>query len=153
MLLASPHMVSYECLTVTWVTWPNSALLPDIRFEIWVTLNLTFQGHSRLKYNGAIGLPRYDFLLMSNSNHMAISYSLGTWKFSLYHHDHLSCLLLGQNFRPPTHPYSRAIVSKSINFLHGPEGRLPPKLKLIGTIFDQIFCSHPDRRTNATYIM
>ncbi len=27
--------------------WPNSAPLQDIRFEIWVTLNLTLQGHSR----------------------------------------------------------------------------------------------------------
>ncbi len=58
---------------------------------------------TRVKSNGAVGLPIYDFLLMSNSNDMPISHRLAViaiWKFSSY------LLSLVQTFgQPLTHPY------------------------------------------------
>ena len=46
--------------------WPNSAPLRG--FKIWVTLNLTFQGHSKVKKcNIVIGLPIHGLLWMFNN--------------------------------------------------------------------------------------
>ncbi len=58
----------------------------------------------KIKSNGAVGLPIYDFLLVSNSNHMSISRRLRditSWKFSPY-------LLSTAKLCPPppkAHPY------------------------------------------------
>ncbi len=52
----------------------------------------------KVKSNGAVGLPIYDFLLVSNSNYMSNSHRLGvivTRKFFSY------LLSLGPNFDPP----------------------------------------------------
>ena len=71
----------------------------DLEFDLSESL--------KVKSNGAVGLPIYDFLLVSNSNHMSISHRLGviaTWKFFSY------LLSLGQNFAPP--PYPGAIFFK-----------------------------------------
>ena len=73
---------------------------------VWVTL--------KVKSNGDIWLPIYDFLLMYNSNHMAIPHHLAVFialkKF------------LGQNYRPPdTHLYPKSLQ----------RGSLPPRTKLV----------------------
>ena len=53
-------------------------------FEIWMTFNLTSQCHLWPKSNGADGISIYDFLLISNSNHMPIVKHLTVriWIFS-----------------------------------------------------------------------
>ncbi len=35
-----------------------------------MTLNINFEGHSKIKANGAVEFTIYDFLLVSNSNQM-----------------------------------------------------------------------------------
>ncbi len=86
--------------------------------RLWNLSDLEFDHSSSLKVksNGAVGLPIYEFLLMSNS--MSISHRLGdicTWTFSLY------LLSLGQNLAALGPPLPRAdfFFSKSNHFIPG----------------------------------
>ena len=105
----------------------------DIRPQNIGELEVDFSRSTKVIGNGALGLPIYDFLLVSNSNYMSSSHHLGviaTRKiFS-------SLLSLGPNFDPlsPILTPGR-FFSKSNGFLPGSEGRLPPKIKFIGSIF------------------
>ena len=80
----------------------------------------------KVKSNGEVGLPKYDFLLVSNSNYMSKARHLGvtaTRKFFSY------LLSLEPNFDPPHPPLPWGdFFSKSIGFLSGSEGRLHQKL-------------------------
>ncbi len=80
----------------------------------------------------------YEFLLVSNSNYMSKSLRLGviaTQKLFSY------LISLGQNFGHPTRTLNPGpFFSKSNLFFLGSQGRLPPKMKLIGCILFVIFC-------------
>ena len=125
----------------------------DIIFQNMVNHKLEFDLSRSLKVksSGVVGLPIYDFRLVSNSNYMSDAHRLGvtaTQKF-------FSCLLsLGPNFDPPpTHPYLGRpylgrFFSKSNAFLLMSEERSPPKMKLIRLIFLEIYCIETDRQTD-----
>ncbi len=74
---------------------PNYAPLQDIRLQNMCDLEFDLSRSLKVKSNGAVGLPTYDFLLVSNSNYMSISQRLGviaTRKIFSY------LLSLGPNF-------------------------------------------------------
>ena len=71
------------------------ALLRDIKLQNLGDLEFDLSRSLKVKSNGAVGLPIYEFLLVSNSNYMSNSHRLGvigTRKFSSY------LLSLGPNF-------------------------------------------------------
>ncbi len=76
--------------------------LTQVYEKIHMTLNSTFQGHSKIKSNGAVEIHVYDFVIMSHSINMSILL------FSRYTSRHLkifhNLLLLALNFRPPPSP-------------------------------------------------
>ncbi len=79
-----------------------------IGFEIWVTLTLTF----KVKIDSAIGLPIYDFLLVSNNNLMCTSHHLAVIAvrkcFSYL-------FIIGLKFHTPdTHPCPGVILSQNL---------------------------------------
>ena len=100
-------------------------------------MSLTLTSRSlKLKGNSAVRLPIYDFLSVTNSDHMSISHRLaviGTVRmsrvigtFTMFPH----LLSLGQNFSL-THPFPWAIFLK-IEPLHPlVRGKAPTKMKLI----------------------
>ena len=55
--------------------WPNMSVLPVIRVQNMSDFDLSRS--IKVKSNGAVGLSIFEFLFMSNSNHMSISYHLG----------------------------------------------------------------------------
>ncbi len=81
--------------------WPNSTSLQDTSPQNLSDVQLdisTFQGHSRSNL-----IVQLDFLLVSNSNHMAISHCLAVIDIRNFF-SHL--LSLGQNLDCHTHPYN-----------------------------------------------
>ncbi len=92
----------------------------------------------KVKSNGAIRLPIYDFPLVSNSNYMSNSHRLeviATRKIFSY------LLSLGPNFasiRPTLTP--GRFFSKWNHLILGSEGRLQPNMKLIGEILFELCC-------------
>ncbi len=97
--------------------------MSDLEFDLSRSL--------KVKSNGAGRLPKYDFLLVSNSDYMSNSNRLGviaTLKKFYY------LLPLGPNFdHPPPRPTLTPgrFFSKSDHFFLGSQGKLPPKRKLI----------------------
>ncbi len=101
----------------------------------------------KVKSNGVVWLPIYDFLLVSNSNYMSNLHRLGVDSHSKK--SFINLLSLGPNFDPtptPTLTPGR-FFSKLNGFLPGSQGRLPPKMELIGWIFFDIFLTdtHADK--------
>ena len=85
--------------------WPfnkqseGGAPLWDIRLQNMGDLDFNLSRSPKVKSNGAVGFPIYDFLLVSNSNQMSISHRLGV----IAPRQFFSYLLsLGPNFGPPT---------------------------------------------------
>ncbi len=70
--LDSPYMVSYWHLIVT-----QGLTLRHIRLQNLGDLEFDLSRSLKVKSNGAVGLPIYDFLLESKSNYMAKSHRLG----------------------------------------------------------------------------
>ena len=87
----------------------------------------------KVKYEGVIGLPIHDFLLVSNSNYVSNSHRLGviaTRRIFSYPSS------LEPNFDPPHPPLARGdFFPESNGFRLGSEGRSPSKMKLIGSIY------------------
>ena len=117
---------------------PNMAPLRDIKLQNLGDLEFDLSRLLKVKSNGAVTLPIYDILLVSNSNFLPNSHRLGVMatqkKFLL-------SLIIRAKFRPThTHPYPRATFFKIEWFAPGSQGRLPQKMELIGSIFFEIFC-------------
>ncbi len=76
------------------------------------------------KSNRAVGLPIYDLVLLSNSNHMSISHSL------LALENCPTSLIIRPKFQTSPHsPLPQDKFFTNLNgFLPGSEGRLPSKL-------------------------
>ncbi len=70
------HIYGFR-LTINSSIGPNQAPLQDIRLPNPIDLEFDHSRTLKVKSNGAVGLPIYGFLLMSNSNHMCISHRLG----------------------------------------------------------------------------
>ncbi len=69
-LLDSRHMVSYYCVPAM---HGLSSFVYEVCLENMSDVDIDLQGH-KVKYDGAIELFIYDFLLISNSNDMSISH-------------------------------------------------------------------------------
>ena len=116
---------------------PNTALLRDISVQNLGDFDFELSISLKVKSNGAGGLPIYDFLLLSYNNYVSNLHRLGvivTRKKCSY------LLSLGSKIDSPpphthTHPYTGRLFSKSNGFLPELEGRLSPKMKLIGSTF------------------
>ncbi len=90
----------------------------------------------KVKSNGAVRHPLYDFLLVCNNNRMSISHRLAvvaTGNFSpiSYH--------WAKIFAPPPLALGR-FFSKSNNLIPGSEGRYPPKIQLLASIVFELGC-------------
>ncbi len=110
------------------------APLRDIRLQNLGDLEFDLSRSIKVKSKGAVRLSIYDFLLVSNSNYMSNSHRLGVRKIFSY------LLSLGPNFAPPRPTLTPGrLFSKSNGFLLVSEERPPPKIKLIGLIFFEIF--------------
>ena len=113
--------------------------LGDLEFDLSMSL--------KVKSNGAVGLPIYDFLLASNCNYVCNSHHLGvaaTRKFFSY------LLSFGPNFDLPPNPPLPLVNCFPNGFLPGSQESLPPKMKFISSIFFEIFVNgHTDPQTNA----
>ncbi len=88
----------------------------------------------KVKSNGTVGLHIYDFLLVSNSDHMSNCYRLVFIAMQIFFS---YLLLLGLNFEAPTLNLIilGRLFPKLNGFLSGSQERLPPNIKLIGSIF------------------
>ncbi len=76
-------------------------------FEVWVILNLTYQGH--LRSNLMLQLDsQYDFLLVSNSNHMSIFHCLAVMDTLQAKNGHLP------NFPLPQGDFSQNQITSSL---------------------------------------
>ena len=110
--------------------WPNLSPFQDIR--LWNLSGLEFDLSVSLKVrsNGAIGFPIYDFLLVYNSNHMSIPHHLAVItspKKNVY-----LLIIIRPKFWTPTPTLTKGQFSQKLNhFILGSEGRSPPKMKLI----------------------
>ncbi len=117
---------------------PNLAPLRDISLQNLGDLDFDLSRSLKVRSNGAVGLPIYDFLLMSNSNYVSNWHRLGVRATQNFF---LLSLIIRTKFRHShTCPFPGAIFcsdffSKSNGFVPGSEGRLPPKMKLIGSVF------------------
>ncbi len=57
--------------------WPNTVLWRDIGFQDMSDLEFDLSTSLKVKPNGTGGLPTYDFLSVSNSNHIPNFHHLG----------------------------------------------------------------------------
>ena len=110
--LDSPYMVSYWCSKI----WPKCLLLPDTRLQNQSDLEFDLSRSLKVKFNGAVGVSIYDFLLVSNSNYMSTSHRLtliGTSTFFFY------LLSLDPNFGPTTPTLIHCAFLSSYQFCSG----------------------------------
>ncbi len=136
-------------------TWPHSSSVRDIAFKIWITLNSTFAVNQGQLQWCIWAVCTYNFLLVPNSNHICISHCfcvIAAWK--MFH-----LLPLGKNLgSPPPHththtlpPFALTLIFFSQNqviFSCVRERRLPPKMKLIGTMYNPFWDILVHRWTN-----
>ncbi len=95
---------------------PNSAPFQDIRLLNLDDLDFDFPRSLKVKSNGTVVLPIYDFLLLSNSKYVSNSHHLGvlaTRKFFSY------LLSLGPNFDTlhpplPQGDFSQNVITSSL---------------------------------------
>ncbi len=87
--------------------WPSTALLRDISLENVSDLELDLSRAPKVKSNGAVGLPIYDFPLVLTSNCISKSHRLGVIAIRNFF-----LTVTGPNFDPPppphTHTHARA---------------------------------------------
>ncbi len=119
--------------------------LGDKRLQNLGDLEFVISRSFKVKFNGAVGLRIYDFILVCNSYYMSKSHRLGviaTGKSFSY------LLSLGPNFDTHTHPLIPGrVFSKSNRFILGSKGSLPLKMKLIGETLFALCCSQTRGRT------
>ncbi len=89
----------------------------------------------KVKSNGAVGLPIYDFLLVFNNNHMSFCNCLGVIIISHSKNVLLSLIIRAKFWTPHTHPYPGAIFFKIEWFPPWAREKAATKVKLIGLIF------------------
>ena len=65
------------CNRIVTYIGPNMAPLRGVRLQNLGDLEFDFSRSLKVKSNGAVGLPMYDFLLVSNSNNVSKSHRLG----------------------------------------------------------------------------
>ena len=120
MLWCSWTVCTYFSISFKSNVWPNSDPLPDMHLN---DTELTFKS-LKIKSEGAIGLPIYDFLLMCNSKFMSISHRLaaiGAWKFLCYlfslgqNSDHTPGIFLKME---SLHPRRQAPTKNGVNWLN-----------------------------------
>ncbi len=78
-----------------WLLWPNLVPLQRISLQSRLhDLDLDLSWSLKIKSSGIVELPVYEFLLVSNNNHMSTSHHLALTGILL------GLFSLGQNFRP-----------------------------------------------------